>query len=87
MSKFGLLLDAETIHFEQHCAIQSLMLLHELFDKEIIAVEQNGGRASAGYLKTLADAMYGSAISLLRANENLKEAVEEEYEKRKKGTE
>ena len=84
MSKFGILLDAETIQFEQHCALQSLLFLHEIFDKEIMAVEQNGGRASAAFLQTLADAMHSSAVSLVRANQELKTAVEEEYEKRRK---
>ena len=85
MSQFKILLDTETIQFEQHCAIQSLMLLLELLDKEIIAVDQNGGRVSPGYLQTLADAIYSAAVSLLRSNENLKAAVEAECEKRKKG--
>ena len=84
MSQFGILMDAETVQIELHCAVQCLLLLCEEFDREIRAVERNGGRASSDYLQTLSDAVHCVSGSLHRTDEELKAAVEEEYERERR---
>ena len=87
MSKFGILIDTENTQFSLRCSIDALLFLHELLEEDLAAAEKNGGRASIGYLRRLADAMYSVILSIYNSNQELKEAVDEEYEKRKKGTE
>ena len=77
MSKLGILLDAETIQYEQRCAISNLNLLQDLFDQEIATI------MSTDYLQELSCALCCVSNALRRANQELMEAVEDEYEKRK----
>lgn len=87
MSQYGLLMDAESIQYEQQCAIRNLCLLHDLLWEDIMSLEAHGALAGVGHLQTLAEAMSSVATSLSRSNELLRDAVDNEYKKRKEGLE
>lgn len=84
MSQFGLLVDAEQLQYDQQCAIRNLLLLHELLDQDIIALETSGAPIPAGRFRELWEAMCSAAGTLSRLNQELGEAVEEEF-KRNRG--
>ena len=83
MSKLGILLDAETIQYEQRCAISNVNLLQDLFDQEIAAMAKTKTIMCTDYLQELSCALCCVSNALRRANQELMEAVEDEYEKRK----
>lgn len=85
MSKFESLLEAENIQYDQKCALTTLGIIHEKLEKEVTSIEKAGALKAVGCLQDLADAIYIISTVLSKQNEKLREAVEEEYEKRKKG--
>ena len=87
MSKFGLLLEAENIQYDQKCALTTLGIIQEKLEKELMSIEQAGALKAVGCLQDLADAIYIISTVLSKQNEKLREAVEEEYRNRKEGGE
>ena len=83
MSKFGLLLDAETIQHRQKYALTTLEIIRSSLDEEITSIKLSGGLASVGFLQDLSNAIYIITMMLFDQNEQLKEAVDVEYKKRK----
>lgn len=57
MLKFGLLMETESIQFEQECAIKALgILVHDL-EREIAAIKK-AGFMPVDYLQDISDALY-----------------------------
>lgn len=82
MLKFGLLMETESIQFEQECAIKALgILVHDL-EREIAAIKKEGFMP-VDYLQDLSDALYSVYGTVDALSLKLKEAVDEEYQKRK----
>ena len=84
MSKFGFLLETETIQFQQKCALTALRIIQSDFFDEVAAIERSKGLSMVGHLQDLSDAVYIVADLLDDLNQKLKEAVDEEYKNRKK---
>ena len=84
MSKFGFLLEAETIQFQQKCALTALRIIQSDFSDEVAAIERSNALSMVGDLQDLSDAVYIVADLLDDLNQKLKEAVDEEYKNRKK---
>lgn len=85
MKTFGLLLDAENVQLELRCAIKVLRLVVDSLEREVMAIKQAEGFVSVDYLQDLSDALYSVSGTMDDINLKLKEAVDEEYQKRKKG--
>lgn len=85
MSKFELLLEAETIQFQQKCALAALGVIQSDLADEIATIERFKAFPMAGHLQDLSDAVYIIADLLGGLNQKLKEAVDEEYKNRRNG--
>ena len=83
MGKYGFLIEAESIQFEQHCAIKALEIVAAALEREIRAIKQAGGFVSADYLQDLSDALYSVSGTLDDLNLKLGTAVDEKYERRR----
>lgn len=83
MRNFGLLMEAESIQFEQRCAIKALRLVVDALEREVAAIKQAGGFVSTDYLQDLSDALYSVFGTLDDLNLRLETVVDKEYERRR----
>lgn len=84
MSKTRFLMDAETAQHDQSCALHNFGFLHEALDNEIDALRGTKAETcvSIDYLQSIADAMFSVYGTMYRNNQQLKQAVEEEFARR-----